>query len=74
MKSWFGYNHHFLKEVRSLRLSAFEQTLIVCLVLMCLISAVASLTGRNIGNSQQLKLVKLQAQQELMALRTQQSQ
>ncbi len=74
MKSWFGYNGHFLKEIRSLRLSALEQTLIASLVLMCLISAASSLTGRNVGNPQQLKLAKLQAQQELMALRTHQAQ
>lgn len=74
MKSWFGYNGHFFTELRSLRLSIIEQTLIACLVLMCLISAVSSMYGRDIGNTEQLKLAKLQAQQELMALRTHQSE
>ncbi|MCE3235166.1 MAG: hypothetical protein K0Q50_1346 [Vampirovibrio sp.] len=74
MKSWFGYNGHFLQEIRSLRLSIIEQTLIACLVLMCLISAWSSLSGRDVGNTEQLKLAKQQAQQELMALRTQQAE
>ena len=69
MKSRFGYSDHFLSEVGKLKLSLLEKVLISSLVLMCLISAVSSLSGRDVGNSEQLKMAKLQAQEDLMALR-----
>lgn len=67
MKSWFGYSEHFLTEMRGLKLSILEKILISSLVLMCLISAADSLTGQDIGSLEQLKMAKMQAQQELMA-------
>jgi hypothetical protein len=69
MKSWFGYKGHFMSEVRNLRMTVLETTLIGALVLMCLISAVSNLVRQDVGNYEQLKLAKQQAQQELMALR-----
>ena len=69
MKSWFGYKGHFMTEVRNLRMTMLETTLIGALVLMCLISAISTMTRRDVGNYEQLRLAKQQAQQELMALR-----
>lgn len=74
MKSRFGYNGHFFAELRGLRLSLLEKTLLISLILMCVISAVDSLVGRELGNEDALRTAKMQAQQELMALRTNQSQ
>ncbi len=70
MKSWEGYIEHVLKELRQFRLPTIEIALLGALVLMCLISAIDSMTGRDVGNYEQLRTVKLQAQQEMMALRT----
>lgn len=70
MKSWQGYSYRFLGELFSLRLSILEAALLTALVLMCLVSAVESMAGRNIGNHEQIRMAKLQAQQELMALRS----
>jgi hypothetical protein len=69
MKSRLGYSSHFMTEVRRLRLSLLEKVLISSLVLMCLISVFSSMSGRDIGNTEQLKMAKVQAQQDLMALR-----
>jgi hypothetical protein len=69
MKTWLGYRGHFMNELSSLRLTILETTLISSLVIMCLISAISAMSGRDVGNSEQLKMAKLQAQQELMALR-----
>ena len=69
MKSRLGYSNHFSTEMKRLKLSLLEKVIIFSLLAMCLISAVSSLTGRNVGNSEQLKMAKMQAQQELMALR-----
>lgn len=69
MKSRLGYSGHFMTEVRRLRLSLLEKVLISSLVLMCLISVVSAMSGRDIGNTEQLKMAKIQAQQDLMAVR-----
>lgn len=69
MKSWQGYTGHFVDELRGLKLCAFEKALIIALLGMCLISAADSYIGLNVGNSEQLQAAKMQAQQELMALR-----
>lgn len=69
MKSRLGYSSHFMTEVRRLRLSLLEKVLISSLVMMCLISVFSSMSGRDIGNPEQLKMAKIQAQQDLMALR-----
>lgn len=68
----FSYSGHFMREMKSLRLSGFERALLIALVAMCLISALTSLSGRDIGDAGQLKIVKQAAQQELMAQRTRQ--
>jgi hypothetical protein len=73
MKSCQGYSGRFFEEMRNLRLSLLEKFLITSLVLMCLISAADSLMGRDLGNFEQVKMAKLQAQQEMMALRMSQS-
>jgi hypothetical protein len=70
MKSWLGYKGHFMHEVRTLRMTLLEKALIASLVLMCLVSAVSTMIRKDVGNYEQLKLAKQQAQQELMALRT----
>lgn len=72
MKPRLGYNGHFFQEMLGLRLSLLEKTVLLSLILMCLISAVDSLVGRDVGNQEQLRMAKLQAQQELMALRANQ--
>jgi len=59
-----------MSEINQLRLSLLEKVLIGSLVFMCLISVISSMTGRDVGNAEQLKLAKQQAQQDLMALRT----
>jgi len=70
----FSYSSRFLAEIRQLNLSLLEKVLIASLLLVCLISSISSLTGRNIGNTRELQMAKLQAQQDLMALRNSQSQ
>ena len=70
MKSRLGYSSHFLTEVRKLKLSLLEKVLLSSLLLMCLISVLSAMSGRDIGSTEQLKMAKLQAQQALMALRT----
>ena len=69
MKFSAGYEGRFLREARALRISLIEKAILLSLVLMCLISAVDALSGRNVGNPEQLRMAKVQAQQELMALR-----
>jgi len=69
MKSWLGYGGDYFKQMSGLRLSALEQVLLASLVLLCLISVIDSMTGRDIGNTRQLELARQQAQQELMAIR-----
>jgi len=59
-----------MSEINQLRLSLLEKVLIGSLVFMCLISVISTMTGRDVGNAEQLKLAKQQAQQDLMALRT----
>ncbi|HEY9687511.1 MAG TPA: hypothetical protein V6C52_11090 [Coleofasciculaceae cyanobacterium] len=61
---------NYIEEMRGLRLSTLEKVLLTSLLLMCLISAVDSFMGRNIGDQEQLRIAKQQAKQELMALRT----
>jgi hypothetical protein len=61
---------NYIEEMRGLRLSILEKVLLTSLLLMCLISAVDSFMGRNIGDQEQLRAAKQQAKQELMALRT----
>jgi hypothetical protein len=73
MKSRFGYSSRLLAEMRHLHLSLLEKVLIASLLLVCLISSISSMYGRDIGNSKQLQLAKIQAQQDLMALRMSQS-
>lgn len=70
MKSCPGTSKNYVEEMRGLRLSTFEKVLLVSLFLMCLISAADSFSGRNVGDYEQLRMAKQQAQQELMALRT----
>jgi hypothetical protein len=72
MKSRLGYNGNFFQEMRGLRLSSLEKTVLLSLILMCLISAIDAFNGRDVGNQEQLHMAKLQAQQELMALRANQ--
>jgi|GEM_PF-2649811 len=69
MKSRFGYSSRFFTEMRQLRLSLLEKVLIASLLLVCLISSISTMSGRNIGNLKQLQLAKQQAQQDWMALR-----
>ena len=69
MKSQFGYSSRVLTEMRQLRLSLLEKVLIASLLLVCLISGISTMSGRNIGNLKQLQLAKQQAQQDWMALR-----
>ncbi len=47
----------------------FEKAILFSLVLMCLISIVDAFSGRNVGNPEHLRMAKLHATQELMALR-----
>jgi hypothetical protein len=68
MKSWLGYSNHFFQEMRTVRFSLFEMALVASLALMCLFSALDTLSNHDSGNLKQLKMAKLQAQQELMAL------
>ena len=70
MKSRSAYSSRLMSEINQLRLSLLEKVLIGSLVFMCLISVISSMTGRDVGNAEQLKLAKQQAQQDLMALRT----
>ena len=70
MKSRSAYSSRLMSEINQLRLSLLEKVLIGSLVFMCLISVISSMTGRDVGNADQLKLAKQQAQQDLMALRT----
>lgn len=51
------------------RIPLFEKAILLSLVLMCLISIVDAFSGRNVGNPEHLRMAKLQATQELMALR-----
>jgi hypothetical protein len=70
MKSRSAYSSRLMSEINQLRLSLLEKVLIGSLVFMCLISVISTMTGRDVGNAEQLKLAKQQAQQDLMALRT----
>jgi hypothetical protein len=72
MKSRFGYDGHFFQQLRGLQMSSLEKTILISLILMCVMSAVDAFNGRLSGNHQQLRMAKLQAQQELMALRANQ--
>jgi hypothetical protein len=69
MKFSAGYEGRFLREIRGLRISLLEKAILLSLILMCLISVLDTFSGRNVGNPEQLRMAKLQAQQELMALR-----
>lgn len=69
MKSWSGYWDHFQDKFRSLTLSIPELVLLVSLLLMCAVSGYSSLSGRDVGQVEALKMAKMQPQQELMALR-----
>ena len=50
-------------------ISLLEKAILFSLVTMCLISAADALRGHDVGNRDQLRMARLQAQQELMALR-----
>ena len=52
-----------------LPVSWLEKAILFSFILMCLISAVDAFMGRDVGNSDQLRMAKLHAQQELMAQR-----
>jgi hypothetical protein len=69
MKFSAGYEGRFLREVCGLRIFLLEKAILLSLILMCLISVVDAFSGRDVGNPEQLRTAKLQAQQELMALR-----
>lgn len=69
MNSWQGYSKQFLDEMRTLKLSSFEKCLIASLSLLCLFNVVDSLVGHDPGNYEQVKMAKIQAQQEMMASR-----
>lgn len=70
MKSLSDYGSHFLSELVEMRISLLEGTLLVALLLMCLMSAVESTLGRDVGSREQIQMAKQQAQQEWMAFRT----
>lgn len=61
---------YFTKKVLGLNLTTFETALFGSLLIMCLIIAVDTMSGRNIDSYEQVKLAKLQAQQDWMASRT----
>lgn len=46
-KSGLPYPAHLVAEFSRLKLSAFEQTLIVALILMCLFSTLSAMLGRE---------------------------
>jgi hypothetical protein len=56
-----------MKRYRQLRMSIFEQVLIVAMLLTLTIAGVDALDGQKIGKSDALTLAKMQGQQELMA-------
>ncbi len=70
MKSWQDYGNHFLDEILDFRISILEVTLMVALVLMCLVSAIETSLGRDVGDRKAIDMAQQQAQQDLMALRT----
>lgn len=62
-------HEHFTLKVPGLNLTAFEATLFASLLIMCAIIVVDNLSGRDVGSYEQVKMAKLQAEQDLMALR-----
>jgi hypothetical protein len=62
-------HEHLSRKVLGLDLTAFETALFAALLIMCAIIVVDNLSGRDVGSYEQVKLAKLQAEQELMALR-----
>jgi hypothetical protein len=63
------FREHFSQKVPGLNLTLFETTLFASLLMMCMIIVADNLTGRDVGSYEQVKMAKLKAEQDLMALR-----
>lgn len=70
MKSLRDYSNHFLDELLDTRISWLEMALILSLSLMCVMSAIECTLGRDVGSMDQIRMAKIQGQQEWMALRS----
>ena len=63
------YHEHFTKKFLGLNLTLFETALFSSLLLMCLMIVIDTMSGRNVGNYEQVKMAKLHAEQDLVASR-----
>lgn len=67
MQHWQGYRSRFLKSMFSLELSVVETTLIAVVFAMMGLHALIVAQMAEVGDAAQIHLVKMQAEQELMA-------
>ncbi len=62
-------DRHNLKPYRRLKLSLFEQVMIVGMLVVILLTTLDALDGSQVGKTNALSIAKMQGQQELMAAR-----
>lgn len=66
---WAQYQQKFLQEWKPNGVCYLEKMLFVSLIVMTCICSVEAYVGHDVGNVDEIRLAKLKAQEELMAVR-----
>jgi hypothetical protein len=69
MKSWRSYRKRLLANWSCPDLTLMEKTLVLVVLSMLVINSISLLNTAEVGSLDQIRLAKLQAEQELMALK-----
>lgn len=70
MESWRCYHKRLLENFRCPDLTLVEKTLLGVVLMMLVLNSVSLLATKDVGDLEEVRLAKLQAQQELMALKS----
>ncbi len=67
--AWSSYKSRFFEEAFQFNLSYTDKVLLGTLIIVLMLCGVSNSISRDIGSYEKLQLVKLEAQQETIALR-----
>lgn len=68
MKMMKGYSRRFVEQINNTHYSMVEKALYISVVAMLVINSAFVFYGRDVGSAADIRMAKLQAEQELMAL------
>ncbi len=70
-KAWYSYKKMFFEQVFQFKLSYGDKILLTTLLILVTLCGVSNGLGRDVGDYEKLQLVRLEAQQETIALKGQ---